>query len=629
MWAPGGRLAARPGSPTLALPMRSGRVFTNLTCNQNCTYCTDRRPAEERSFIRGDAVRARIDAALREGAAELVLGGGEPTLRSDLAALVAHARAGGAASVILETNATALDAARVTALREAGLRAARVNLSGWGPALDELTRDPGGHARTLAGLVALLDGGLEVEIAAVVIRSTLGVLAELPEQLAEALGERLSGVKAILVRTPVESPSAVELVPYEQAAEAISALEAAARRVGVAVKLAPDSGPPPCAFPNPNRVAHLYALTPGTTLRADHRQLPVCGECQMKDRCSGLPAAYLARRAPPPMRPITEDRVRRRLSLIATVEEQVARELSQPNRFERPDTGVVEEHIIRVNFHCNQACRFCFVSTHLPQAGDAAVREAIIAAGEAGARVVLSGGEPTLNANLSEYVSLARSVSRFPVGLQSNAIRLADPALTDALVEAGMEEAFISLHGSTAEISDAITEAPGTFDKTVIGIDNLHRATSVFLILNFVIHEKNIDDLVPYVRLVAARWPRAYVNISFVAPSSDVVPKEKALVPRYAEALPSLSLAVQEAKALGLTIGGFESMCGIPLCLVPAELSAYHALTDIPEGFDRGEFVKPLACHDCALRNKCYGLRRGYLALHGDAELRPVPAAQT
>ncbi|APR79807.1 Radical SAM domain heme biosynthesis protein [Minicystis rosea] len=606
--------------------MRSDRVLTNLTCNQNCTYCTDRRPAEERAFIRGDAVRARIDAALRGGAVEVVLSGGEPTLRSDLPSIVAYAKKGGAASLVLETNATVLDAQRVRALREAGLTAARVNLSGWGEALDDVTRDPGGHARTLAGLAALIDGGVAVEIAAVVIRSTLSLLADLPGHLAKALGERLSGIKSIVVRTPVESPNAAELVSYEQAAEAIAALEASARRAGIALKLGPDSGPPPCAFPHPNRVAHLYSLTPGATLRADHRQVEACDRCQMKDRCSGLPISYLARHAPPPMRPITEDRVRRRLSLIATVEEQIARELSQPNRFERPETGVIEEHIIRVNFHCNQACRFCFVSTHLPPAGDAAVRKAIVAAGEAGARVMLSGGEPTLTANLVDYVKLAKQVSSHPVGLQSNAIRLADPALTNALVEAGIEEAFVSLHGSTAEISDAITEAPGTFDKSVIGIDNLHRATSVCLILNFVIHERNIEDLVPYVRLVASRWPRAYVNISFVAPSSDVVPKEKALVPRYAEALPSLALAVQEAKALGLQIGGFESMCGIPLCLVPMELSPYFSLSDIPEGFDRGEFVKTPACQDCELKNKCYGLRRGYLALHGDDELKPVHA---
>jgi MoaA/NifB/PqqE/SkfB family radical SAM enzyme len=606
--------------------MRSDRVFTNFTCNQNCGYCTDRRPAEDRAFIHPAAVKERIRSAVQGGAREIVLTGGEPTLRSDLGALVAFARSEGALAVVLETNATLLDADKARALRDAGLDTARVNLAGWGDALDEVTRDEGGFARTLEGIRALAQAGLSIEISVVVVRSTRPLLGDLPERLAEALGEQVAQIKTIVVRTPVESPNAAELVSFEDAASVIASLDASARRGGVALKMSPDSGPPPCAFPQPYRVAHLFSLTPGATLRSDHRKVDACSECQMNDRCSGLPKAYLARRPAPPMRPITEDRVRRRLSLISTVEEQVARELCQPNRFERPDTGVVEEHIIRVNFHCNQACRFCFVSTHLPPAGDEAVRKAIIDAGKAGVRIMLSGGEPTLNASLVDYVKLAKEHSRFPVGLQSNAIRLADRELTRALVEAGIEEAFISLHGSTAEISDAITEAPGTFEKTVIGVDHLHAETRVFLILNFVIHEKNIDDLLPYVRLVASRWPRAYLNISFVAPSSDVVPKEKALVPRYADALPSLAVAVAEAKALGLEVGGFESMCGIPLCLVPTELSAYFDLSDIPEGFDRGEFVKTPACQSCDLRTKCYGLRRGYLALHGDAELRPVHA---
>jgi MoaA/NifB/PqqE/SkfB family radical SAM enzyme len=606
--------------------MRSDRVFTNFTCNQNCGYCTDRRPAEDRAFIQPAAVRERIQAALRGGAREIVLTGGEPTLRNDLPALVSFARAQGAEAVVLETNATLIDGDKARALRDAGLVRARVNLAGWGDALDAVTRDERGFARTLAGLRALAAAGLGIEIAVVVVRSTLALLSDLPERLAEALGEGIAQIKTILVKTPVESPIADELVSFEEAAATIASLDASARRAGVALKMSPDSGPPPCVFPTPYRVAHLFSLTPGATLRSDHRQLPLCQQCQMVDRCSGLPKAYLARRPAPVMRPITEDRVRRRLSLISTVEEQISRELCQPNRFERPDTGVVEEHIIRVNFHCNQACRFCFVSTHLPPAEEEAVRKAIVDAGKAGVRIMLSGGEPTLNANLVDYVKLAKAHSRHPVGLQSNAIRLADRELTRALVDAGIEEAFISLHGSTAEISDAITEAPGTFEKTVIGVDHLHAETSVFLILNFVIHEKNIEDLLPYVRLVASRWPRAYLNISFVAPSSDVVPKEKALVPRYADALPSLAIAVAEAKRLGLEVGGFESMCGIPLCLVPTELSAYFNLSDIPEGFDRGEFVKPPACQACDLRNKCYGLRRGYLALHGDDELRPVRA---
>jgi hypothetical protein len=51
------------------------------------------------------------------------------------------------------------------------------------------------------------------------------------------------------------------------------------------------------------------------------------------------------------------------------------------------------------------------------------------------------------------------------------------------------------------------------------------------------------------------------------------------------------------------------------------------ALTEIPEGFDQGEFLKTEECSRCALETRCYGLRRGYAEIHGTGELRAVPPA--
>src|SRR4051812_8537486 len=115
--------------------MRSDRVFTNYTCNQHCRYCTSRSASDDRDFVAPIAVNARVEAALRRGAQEIVFTGGEPTLRNDLPILVGYARARGAKSIVVETNATLIDAARAKALKRMGLAIARVNLAGWGEAL--------------------------------------------------------------------------------------------------------------------------------------------------------------------------------------------------------------------------------------------------------------------------------------------------------------------------------------------------------------------------------------------------------------------------------------------------------------------------------------------------------------
>jgi hypothetical protein len=142
--------------------------------------------------------------------------------------------------------------------------------------------------------------------------------------------------------------------------------------------------------------------------------------------------------------------------------------------------------------------------------------------------------------------------------------------------------------------------------------------------LNFVLCATNLGDLVPYVELVGRRWPRASINLSFVAPSTDMVPRDTEMIPRYSDAMPEIAAALARAGELELEIRGFESMCGLPLCLVPAPLAPFLQLGELPVGFDRGEFIKTSTCRTCALEHRCYGLRRGYAELYGDSELQRI-----
>jgi MoaA/NifB/PqqE/SkfB family radical SAM enzyme len=598
--------------------MRTEQIFTNLTCNQRCTWCNSRSPTDAPAFVRGAAVRARIDQAIAAGAEELVLTGGEPAMRRDLVELVAYAARAGK-SVTLETNATLIDDARARALREAGLGRARVNLAGADARLDAATRDDGGFARTCAGAAALLAAGISTELAVTLVRSTLPLIEGLPRGVV-GLG-RLDG---IVVSVPTAAPDASELLRYEEVCEPILALDARARALGIAVRLSPDTRPPPCVFAAKAKSSQLFNMNRGAGTRLGHRHVAACAGCKIEDRCAGFDQGYLARVGEPEIHPIDDDRTRRRLSLVGGVDEQIRRELVAPGRAEKILGEPVDEAIIRVQFRCNQACRFCFVSTHLPDADPAMVRDAIVAAADRGARIMLSGGEPTLNPRLAEYVRLATTRGRHPVTIETNAVRLADRALAQELVDAGLVAAFVSLHAPRAEISDAITEAPGTFEKTCAGIDVL-ASLGVKLMLNFVTCGRNFRALEAHVEFVHARWPKALLNISFVAASADVVPQDRDMVPRYSDVQPHLARALARAAELGLEVSGFENMCGLPLCLVPAPVTRAFALADLPEGLDRGEFVRTAACHACAIEKKCYGLRRGYAEMWGTDELQAVP----
>ena len=598
--------------------MRSAVVAPHLRCNQACTFCDQRRPRDDLALVQPSAVRRRIDDALRSGADEIIVSGGEPTLRGDLASLVAHARTAGARRVVLETNATLIDEARARELREAGVDLARVQLSGWGEALDRVTRDEGGFAATVRGVDALLGAGCPVEIAAAVVRSTAAMLPSLPARLAGRFGaSRLEGLALVV---PRRAASADEVLGLDEVAPLLTAIAQGAGEAGLALRLLPG-GPPPCIFAPGERPAYLYALSPGGAESAGFARDEACDGCQVADRCPGLAEQDRAR-GPVPRWPIRSDRGRRRLSLVGDVRRQIARELVTPS-LERGAEGDVHE-VVRVNFQCNQACHFCFVSTHLPPPGDEAVRAAILDATGRGVRVVLSGGEPTLNPRLVEYVALVRSRSSRLIELQTNAVRLDDRELVARLVEAGLDRAFVSLHGATAAVSDAVTGAPGTFARTLIGLDHLC-ATGIEVTVNFVVCTRNLDELMPLVRLAAARWPGAHVNVSFVAPSSDLVPADRDSIPRYSDALPVIAGALALARSLGVITHGLDSMCGVPLCLLPAGVRDALDLQEIPPGFDEGEFLKVDACGGCAFATRCFGVRRRYAALYGTSELATIP----
>jgi molybdenum cofactor biosynthesis enzyme MoaA len=353
--------------------MRVQRVITNETCNQNCWFCNARRPSEDPDFVRKPAVRQRIAAAKLDEAKEIVLTGGEPTLRSDLADLVRRA-AEGDTRVVLETNGALIDAARAQQLAEAGLTTARVQLVAWGAEeADAITRDPGGFAAALRGIRALAAAGVPVEVTVPVIRRNLALLESLPREIVTTQ----LPVDTLILVIPTEAPDLTECAALKEAAPTIAAVSEAARRVGLAVRLAPSTFISPCLFEKTGRVAHLFALNRGHASRPGFARVAECESCLVNDRCPGLPRQALSAGSLPDLHPILEDRLRRRMTVVSSVEDQIARELVGKDELRDSANVRVPEYTIRVNFHCNQACEFCFVSTHLPLPAEAAVRAAI------------------------------------------------------------------------------------------------------------------------------------------------------------------------------------------------------------------------------------------------------------
>jgi radical SAM protein with 4Fe4S-binding SPASM domain len=133
-------------------------VAWNLTrrCNLRCTHCYISAGPWETAEAELDGAECRrvVDELLEVNPSPmLILSGGEPLVREDLPDLVSHA-SGQGATVVVGTNATALTAARVRTLKDAGVSGVAVSVDSLEAGRHDAFR---GGTRALERTVAALE----------------------------------------------------------------------------------------------------------------------------------------------------------------------------------------------------------------------------------------------------------------------------------------------------------------------------------------------------------------------------------------------------------------------------------------------------------------------------------------
>jgi len=288
--------------------------------------------------------------------------------------------------------------------------------------------------------------------------------------------------------------------------------------------------------------------------------------------------------------------------------------------------GVAGQGLVRVGFRCNQDCGICWQDRHWGRFDAEQILVWIEDLHAAGARnLIISGGEPTLDAQLEDYIRRARAIGFRTVTLETNAIQFARPGLAERLRDAGLGDCFVSLHSGDAATSDAITRAPGTFAKTVAGVHAL-LAAGVPVQLNCVMTREGIDHLegVPdFVHTTFGNHPQLQ-GLMLSQPSDPfdltLLPK---IVPEPQRVRAILPRVIDRAFALGVPARGLDGPCGPPLCAFGAD-RRITSLQSISELLDSRTYLP--ACDGCAVRHACFGVRRADADLYGDACAQPLLA---
>ncbi|MBC7251795.1 MAG: radical SAM protein [Anaerolineae bacterium] len=295
---------------------------------------------------------------------------------------------------------------------------------------------------------------------------------------------------------------------------------------------------------------------------------------------------------------------------------------------------------LKLGFICNQNCRHCAVAgkRHVPAPSFTEVCTEIEFYRDRGAaRLVLTGGEPTLRRDLVEIVRYAARGGFDDIHLQTNATGLANGQLASQLAKAGLTSALVSLHGPSAEVHDRIVRHPDGFAHTVAGLHTLQRQ-GVRLATNTVVTRDNVAHLLEIVQFVAEEFPGlctmcfSYPQVTGGARThfQEIVPRLSTTTAYLLEALP-----VADRRGIWCWVSDFP-LCGLPgyeehsADVVPRRavgtdpsrpdgenrVTDYHRLSQTSK-------VKPSVCADCDLAPICLGVDAHYIAVYGSDELNP------
>ncbi|MEM9067003.1 MAG: radical SAM protein [Myxococcota bacterium] len=291
--------------------------------------------------------------------------------------------------------------------------------------------------------------------------------------------------------------------------------------------------------------------------------------------------------------------------------------------------------LIKVGYACNDHCGFCHTLhvRHIDGSADEVHRK-IERAKELGhSMVVLSGGEPTIRPELTEWAAHVASLD-MDFGLVTNGRMLAYPDVVETLLKHRLRYVYLSLHGGSAKVHNLMVRSQA-FEETYGALANL-TGRGIDLHVNCVITRHNMDHLRPLVDSVLP-YEDASVKFSMVEPKGGGDVLFRNLMPRVSDVAKRVADALAYAREKTAGRPGPRFAHGaIPLCLLPGEESGfddlkthqYWTMIEVGESdffpVDDLNKVHPARCEGCALKGPCPGLYRGYHETFGDEELKPV-----
>ena len=279
---------------------------------------------------------------------------------------------------------------------------------------------------------------------------------------------------------------------------------------------------------------------------------------------------------------------------------------------------------LTMEFRCNLACVHCMIEGTMDRLTPQPESEfqAVLDEQRRNRRwkgLILTGSEITLRKDLPDLARRARAAGFEHVRIQTHGMALAKPDFAARLLDAGVDEFFVSVAGSDAQSHDRITAVPGAWGRMMRGLERLDADPRARLFTNTVVTRLShpllvelVDALAHLKRLIQMEfwvyWPMAETD-------------EKRLCAPHAAILPDLAAAIRRARALGR----YVEVKNFPHCLLVAEGLGDALVNDQPlllidpafwTEFERNGFHQCVHRDRCASQ-QCLGLNAAYVDRFG------------
>ena len=322
-------------------------------------------------------------------------------------------------------------------------------------------------------------------------------------------------------------------------------------------------------------------------------------------------------------------------------------ELEPPKPHHRPlkfassvDSNSISGLYVDLGPACNANCYFCAASSTDKKDVKPISNNNLILLQEAQNKgvdsLVISGGEATIHKDLLDFVSSARKMGYRKIELQTNGRKISNQEYLIQLIEAGVTDFGISLHGDTPDLQDFITRSPGSFETTIRAIENI---SLIFgpnppIATNSVITPENKSRLNQIIDLLLS-YNVSTIKLSYLHGMGRAAeffknrdwPNKLALQPYILDAIMNVELKGKLNTSLAIE--------AYPSCLLPGfEMYSsdffiaciYRADTNgkIRKYHTREDRIKGPNCGQCILSVRCLGPWKEYPSVYGWEEFVPI-----